>query len=156
MAGEAITTVIGNLVADPESRQVGAHTVVGLTIAVTGRQYKDGEWVDGESTFFRCSAWREVGQHAAQSLSKGMRVIATGKLQQRNWEKDGQKRSAIELEIDEIGPSLRYATASVQRAQSNGNQAARAVQARGQGGPANVQQRQQQQAAIPYDEDIPF
>ncbi|HEV7742014.1 MAG TPA: single-stranded DNA-binding protein [Pseudolysinimonas sp.] len=120
MAGETIITVVGNLTADPELRytQTGL-AVANFTIASTPRTFdrQANDWKDGEALFLRASCWREFAEHVAGSLTKGSRVVATGRLKQRSYEtKEGEKRTAIELEVDEIGPSLRYATAQVTRA----------------------------------------
>lgn len=127
MAGETIVTVVGNLTADPELRytQNGA-AVANFTIASTPRNFDraSNEWKDGEALFLRASVWREFAEHVASSLTKGMRVVAQGRLRQRSYQdRDGNNRTAIELEVDEIGPSLRYATAQVTRAQSSGQAA---------------------------------
>ncbi|MBT1181762.1 single-stranded DNA-binding protein [Bifidobacterium sp. CP2] len=123
MAGETTITIIGNLTADPELRTIGSGaTVASFTIASTPRNYdrQSGQWQDGQALFMRCSAWRDLADHCAQSLSKGMRVIATGRLQQRSYQaSDGSNRTVVEMQVDEIGPSLRYATAQVTR-QSSG------------------------------------
>lgn len=123
MAGETIITVVGNLTADPELRYTqNGLAVANFTIASTPRAFdrQSNEWKDGEALFLRASCWREFAEHVAGSLTKGSRVIASGRLKQRSYEtKEGEKRTTFELEVDEIGPSLRYATASVQRAQSN-------------------------------------
>ena len=120
MAGETIITVVGNLTADPELRYTQSGlAVANFTIASTPRSFDraSNDWKDGEALFLRASCWREFAEHVAGSLTKGSRVIATGRLKQRSYEtKEGEKRTAIELEIDEIGPSLRYATAQVTRA----------------------------------------
>lgn len=120
MAGETVITVVGNLTADPELRYTqNGLPVANFTIASTPRNFDraSGEWKDGEALFLRASVWREFAEHVAGSLTKGMRVIAQGRLRQRSYEtREGEKRTAIELEIDEIGPSLRYATAQVTRA----------------------------------------
>ncbi|GAA1722974.1 single-stranded DNA-binding protein [Microbacterium paludicola] len=120
MAGETVITVVGNLTADPELRYTqNGLPVANFTIASTPRNFDraSGEWKDGEALFLRASVWREFAEHVAGSLTKGMRVIAQGRLRQRSYEdREGQKRTSIELEIDEIGPSLRYATAQVTRA----------------------------------------
>lgn len=122
MAGETIITVVGNLTADPELRYTQSGlAVANFTIASTPRSFDraTNDWKDGEALFLRASCWREFAEHVAGSLTKGSRVIATGRLKQRSYEtKEGEKRTAIELEIDEIGPSLRYATAQVTRASS--------------------------------------
>jgi single-strand DNA-binding protein len=120
MAGETIITVVGNLTADPELRYTqNGLAVANFTIASTPRTFDRAanDWKDGEALFLRASCWREFAEHVAGSLTKGSRVIATGRLKQRSYEtKEGEKRTSIELEIDEIGPSLRYATAQVTRA----------------------------------------
>jgi len=120
MAGETIITVVGNLTADPELRYTqGGLAVANFTIASTPRTFDRAanDWKDGEALFLRASCWREFAEHVAGSLTKGSRVVATGRLKQRSYEtKEGEKRTSIELEVDEIGPSLRYATAQVTRA----------------------------------------
>jgi single-strand DNA-binding protein len=135
MAGETVITVVGNLTSDPELRYTqNGLAVANFTIASTPRNYDraSSEWKDGEALFLRASVWREFAEHVAGSLTKGSRVIATGRLKQRSYEtKEGEKRTSIELEVDEIGPSLRYATAQVTRAQSSGGGGGR--------GPAAVQ-----------------
>lgn len=119
MAGETIITIIGNLTADPELRTTGQGSAVcNLTIASTPRTYsrQTGQWEDGQPLFLRCSAWRDLATHCAASLAKGMRVIAQGRLQQRSYQaQDGSNRTVLELQIDDIGPSLRYATTQVSR-----------------------------------------
>ena len=124
MAGETIITVVGNLTADPELRYTqGGLAVANFTIASTPRTFdrQTNDWKDGEALFLRASCWREFAEHVAGSLTKGSRVIATGRLKQRSYDdRDGNKRTAIELEVDEIGPSLRYATAQVTRASGGG------------------------------------
>lgn len=125
MAGETTITVIGNLTNDPELRFTPAGAAVAnFTIASTPREFdrQNNAWKDGETLFLRASVWREQAENVAQSLVKGMRVIASGRLKSRSYEtKEGEKRTVIELEIDEIGPSLKYAEARVQRTQ-RGNQ----------------------------------
>ena len=121
MAGETIITVVGNLTADPEIRTTGSGAAVAsFTIASTPRTWNrnTNQFEDGQALFMRCSAWRDMAEHCAQSLAKGMRVIAQGRLTQHSWEDEQhQKRSSMELQVDEIGPSLRYATAQVAKAQ---------------------------------------
>ena len=124
MAGETIITVVGNLTADPELRTTsnGAN-VAGFTIAATPRTFnrQSNQWEDGQALFMRCSAWRDMAEHCAQSLTKGMRVIAQGRLTQRSYQgNDGIQRTVVELQVDEVGPSLRYATAQVRRVQQGG------------------------------------
>jgi len=119
MANEIVMTVIGNLTADPTLTYTQSGlAVANFTIASTPRTFDKakGEYVDGEATFLRASVWREFAENVAGSLTKGMRVIASGRLKQRSFEtREGEKRTTFELEVDEIGPSLRYATASVTR-----------------------------------------
>jgi single-strand DNA-binding protein len=123
MANDTIITVVGNLTADPEMRYTqNGVAVANFTIASTPRTFDraSNEWKDGEALFLRASVWREFAEHVASSLTKGSRVVATGRLRQRSFEtKEGEKRTSIELEVDEIGPSLRYATAAVTRAPSS-------------------------------------
>lgn len=120
MAGDTIITVVGNLTADPEvgQTQAGMH-YANFTVASTPRTFdrQSNEWKDGEALFMRCTAWRDQADHAAASLTRGTRVIVTGKLKQRSFEdRDKNKRTVIELEVDEVGPSLLFANADVQRA----------------------------------------
>lgn len=125
MTGETIITVVGNLTADPELRYTqGGLAVANFTIASTPRTFdrQANDWKDGDALFLRASCWREFAEHVAGSLTKGSRVVATGRLKQRNYDdRDGNKRTAIELEVDEIGPSLRYATAQVTRGSGGSN-----------------------------------
>jgi single-strand DNA-binding protein len=123
MAGETVITVVGNLTSDPELRYTqNGLAVANFTIASTPRNFDraSNDWKDGDALFLRASVWREFAEHVAGTLTKGSRVIATGRLKQRSYEtKEGEKRTSIELEVDEIGPSLRYATAQVTRAASS-------------------------------------
>lgn len=122
MAGETFITVIGNLTSDPELRYTQAGiAVANFTVASTPRAFdkSSNDWKDGDPLFLRASCWRDMAEHVAGSLSKGSRVIAQGRLTQRSYEtKEGEKRTSIELEVDAIGPDLRYATAQVIRAGS--------------------------------------
>ncbi|MEU7677922.1 single-stranded DNA-binding protein [Micromonospora taraxaci] len=123
MSGDTVITVIGNLTADPELRfTTGGHAVAKFSVASTPRMFdkQSQEWKDGEALFLNCSIWRDVAEHVAESLTRGARVVVVGRLRQRSYEKDGQKRTVIELEVDEIGPSLRYATAKVDKAARTG------------------------------------
>ncbi|GMA23689.1 single-stranded DNA-binding protein [Luteimicrobium album] len=124
MAGETIITVIGNLTGDPELRFTpSGAAVANFTVASTPRTFdrQSNEWKDGETLFMRCSIWREAAENIAESLTKGTRVIASGRLVQRSYEtREGEKRTVVELQVDEIGPSLRYATAKVTRASRGG------------------------------------
>ena len=122
MAGETTITVIGNLVDDPELRFTPSGApVANFRIASTPRTFdrQTNEWKDGEALFMRCNVWRQAAENVAETLTRGARVIVTGRLKQRSYEtKEGEKRTVVELEVDEIGPSLRYATAQVTRAAS--------------------------------------
>ena len=142
MAGETVITVVGNLTADPELRYTqNGLPVANFTIASTPRTFdrQANEWKDGEALFLRASVWREFAEHVAGSLTKGMRVVAQGRLRQRSYQdREGNNRTSIELEVDEIGPSLRYATAQVTRAASGG------------GGQRPAQQQQQQVSEEPW------
>lgn len=139
MAGETIVTVVGNLTADPELRYTQSGlAVANFTIASTPRSFDraSNDWKDGEALFLRASVWREFAEHVASSLTKGSRVIAQGRLKQRSYEtKEGEKRTSIELDVDEIGPSLRYATAQVTRSASVGSSGGQGAQ---RGGAAPV------------------
>lgn len=122
MAGDTVITVIGNLTADPELRwtQSGA-AVADFTVASTPRTYdrNAGEWRDGDTLFMRCSVWRETAENVAESLRKGMRVIVQGRLTQRSYDtQQGERRTVVELQVDEVGPSLRRARAQVTRVQT--------------------------------------
>lgn len=124
MAGDTTITVVGNLTADPELRFTpSGAAVANFTVASTPRIYdrQSGEWKDGEALFLRCNIWREAAENVAESLTRGSRVIVTGRLKQRSFEtKEGEKRTVMEVEVDEIGPSLRYATAKVNKANRGG------------------------------------
>ena len=123
MAGETIITVVGNLTSDPELRALSnGASVASFTIASTPRTFNrnTNQFEDGPALFMRCSAWRDLAEHCANSLSKGTRVIAQGRLSQRSYQaQDGSNRTVVELTVDEIGPSLRYATAQVNRQSSS-------------------------------------
>lgn len=150
MAGETVITVVGNLTADPEMRTTrNGSTVANFSIASTPRVFdkQSNQWVDGDALFLRCTAWRDMAQHCAQTLRKGMRVIAQGRLTQHSWEDEQhQKRTSVELQVDEIGPSLKYATAQVQKMQSGGSQG------NANGGGYQQPQQAQQQAQAPADD----
>lgn len=124
MAGETTITVIGNLVDDPELRFTpSGAAVANFRIASTPRTFdkNSNEWKGGETLFLRSSIWREAAENVAETLTKGMRVVAQGFLRSRSYEKDGQKQTVFEFEIDEIGPSLKWASAKVTRTQRNNN-----------------------------------
>jgi single-strand DNA-binding protein len=124
VAGDTIITVIGNLTADPELRFTpSGAAVANFTVASTPRIFdrQTNEWKDGEALFLRCNIWREAAENVAESLVRGSRVIASGRLKQRSFEtREGEKRTVVELEVDEIGPSLKYATAKVNKASRSG------------------------------------
>jgi single-strand DNA-binding protein len=119
MAGETVITVIGNLTADPELRFTpSGAAVANFTVAATPRTFdrQSGEWKDGDALFMRCNVWRQAAENVAETLTRGMRVMVQGRLRQRSFEtREGEKRTVVELEVDEVGPSLRYATAKVNK-----------------------------------------
>ena len=120
MSGDTAITLVGNLTADPELRftQSGV-PVAGFTVASTPRIFDraSGEWKDGDALFLRCTLWRQPAENVAETLTKGARVIVTGRLKQRSYDtREGEKRTVVEVDVEEIGPSLRYATARVTRA----------------------------------------
>jgi single-strand DNA-binding protein len=136
MANDTTITVIGNLTSDPELRFTpSGSAVANFTLASTPRTFdrQSNEWKDGETLFLRASVWREAAENVAESLTKGMRVIVSGRLKSRSYEdkKSGEKRTVIELEVDEIGPSLKYANAKVNRTQRSGGQGNSGGQASG-------------------------
>ncbi len=159
MTGETIITVVGNLTADPELRYTqNGLPVANFTIASTPRSFdrQANEWKDGEALFMRASVWREFAEHVAGSLTKGMRVIATGRLKQRTYQdREGNNRTAIELEVDEIGPSLRYATAQVVRAAGKGGAVQPAAQS-DQWATAQPGDSEPWPASGSYGDDTPF
>jgi len=124
MAGDTVITIIGNLTADPELRFTpSGAAVANFTVASTPRQFdrQTNEWKDGETLFMRCSVWRDAAENVAESLQRGMRVIVSGRLKSRSYEtKEGEKRTVVEMDVDEIGPSLRSATAKVNKTQRGG------------------------------------
>ncbi|MFI8792630.1 single-stranded DNA-binding protein [Streptomyces sp. NPDC055105] len=125
MAGETVITVVGNLVDDPELRFTpNGAAVAKFRVASTPRTFdrQTNEWKDGESLFLTCSVWRQAAENAAESLTRGMRVIVQGRLKQRSYEKDGVKHTVFELDVEEVGPSLRSATAKVTKAAKGGQQ----------------------------------
>lgn len=130
MANEPIITLIGNLVADPELRFTpSGSAVANLTVASTPRTRNGDEWEDGETLFLRGSVWNELAENVAETLQKGQRVIVQGRLKARSYETtEGEMRTVNEIEIDEIGPSLRFATAVVSRAPQKKETAAPVVQ----------------------------
>ena len=137
MAGDTVLTIIGNLTSDPELRWTpSGAAVANFTIASTPRTLdrQTQEWKDGEALFLRCNVWRQAAENVAESLTRGSRVMAQGRLKQRSFEtKEGEKRTVIEMEVDEIGPSLRYATATVAKSARSHDRPGGAVGA-GRGG----------------------
>ncbi|ALE75560.1 single-stranded DNA-binding protein [Pseudonocardia sp. EC080625-04] len=124
MAGETVITVVGNLTADPELRFTpSGAAVANFTVASTPRTFdrQSGEWKDGEALFLRCNIWRQAAENVAESLTRGARVVVQGRLRQRSFEtREGEKRTVVEMEVDEVGPSLRYATAKVNKVSRGG------------------------------------
>lgn len=124
MAGETVITVVGNLTGDPELRFTpSGAAVANFTIASTPRTFdrQTNEWKDGDTLFLNCSIWRQAAENVAESLQKGMRVVAQGRLKARSYEtREGEKRTVMELDVDEVGPSLKYATAKVTRVTRGG------------------------------------
>jgi single-strand DNA-binding protein len=124
MAGETVITVVGNLVDDPELRFTpSGAAVANFRIASTPRTFdkQSNEWKDGDSLFLSCAVWRQAAENVAESLQKGMRVVVTGRLKSRQYEtREGEKRTVFEIDVEEVGPSLKYATAKVTRASRSG------------------------------------
>ncbi len=124
MAGETVITLIGNLTGDPELRFTpSGAAVANFTVASTPRTFdrQTNEWKDGETLFMRCAIWRDAAENVAESLQRGTRVVVTGRLKSRSYEtKEGEKRTVVEMDVDEVGPSLRYATAKVNKTQRGG------------------------------------
>lgn len=155
MAGDTVITVIGNLTDDPELRFTpSGAAVANFTIASTPRVFKrdSNSWEDGDTLFMRCSVWRQYAENVAESLVRGSRVIASGRLKQRSYEtREGEKRTVVELEVDEIGPALRYATAKVQRTQRSGS----AGGGFSGGGPAGAPSGESAASADPWASSTP-
>jgi single-strand DNA-binding protein len=124
MANETEIHIVGNLTADPELRFTqNGHAVASCSVARTPRTFdpKTGEWRDGEALFLRCNIWRDQGEHVAESLRRGMRVIVVGRLRMRSFEtREGAKRTVVEIDVDDLGPSLKYATATVVKVTKSG------------------------------------
>lgn len=161
MANDTTITVIGNLTADPELRftQSGV-AVASFTIASTPRSFdkQANEWKDGEALFMRCSIWRDAAENVAESLEKGSRVIAQGRLKQRSFtDREGNNRTSIELDVDEIGPSLKYATAKANKVQRGQGGTSRTPNVQGEGWGAQ-NRAQAAPAADPWagGDPIPF
>ena len=160
MADEPVVTVVGNLTRDPEIRFLGNGAgVANFTVASTPRTFdkQAGEWKDGEALFLRCSVWRQAAENVVDSLTKGARVIVTGRLKQRSYEKDGEKRTVFELEVDEVGPSLRYATAKVSKVERQSSGGSRDAWSSGQAQPASSGGRRGQPVkGMATGDDPPF
>ncbi|MFI6227069.1 single-stranded DNA-binding protein [Micromonospora echinospora] len=168
MAGDTTITVIGNLTDDPELRFTPSGAAVAKFRVASTPRFLDkasGEWKDGEPLFLSCTVWRQVAEHVAESLQRGSRVIVSGRLRQRSYEtREGEKRTVIELEVDEIGPSLRYATAKVQKMSRSGGGGG-GFGGGGQGGGGNFDDPWASAAPAPsrggsgggnFDEEPPF
>jgi single-strand DNA-binding protein len=118
MAGEPVMTLVGNAANDAELKYTPSGAALAtFTLAVTPRIKQGDSWKDGETTWFRCSVWREMAEQVAETVTKGMRLIVHGRFKTRQYEKDGQTRTSIEIDVEEVGPSLRYATAQVKKMQ---------------------------------------
>ena len=141
MAGETIITLVGNLTADPELRFTPSGApVANFTVASTPRTFDraTSEWKDGDAMFINCSVWRQAAENVAETLTKGMRVIVQGRLKSRSYEtREGERRTVFEIEVDEVGPSLRYATAKVNRTSGGGGGGGGYSQQGGSGGGDN-------------------
>ncbi|MEV1013736.1 single-stranded DNA-binding protein [Micromonospora sp. NPDC049801] len=121
MANEPLITIVGNATDDAQLRFTpSGAAVANFTVAVTPRVKRGDEWADGDTTFFRCAVWREMAEQVAETVTKGMRLIVHGRFKTRQYEKDGQPRLSVEIDVDEVGPSLRYATAKIQKASRSG------------------------------------
>jgi single-strand DNA-binding protein len=156
MSGETVVTVVGNLTADPELKFTSSGAgVASFTVASTPRMFdkQTNEWRDGEALFLRCNVWRQPAENVAESLTRGMRVMVSGRLRQRSFETAaGEKRTVVELEVDEVGPSLKYAKATVSKVSRNGSAPAPAASSR-----STLRAPAGRAAAPVYDDDeAPF
>ncbi|NUS42601.1 MAG: single-stranded DNA-binding protein [Mycobacteriaceae bacterium] len=170
MAGDTYVTVIGNLTADPELRFTpSGAAVANFTVASTPRNFdrQSGEWKDGEALFMRCSIWREAAENVAETLTRGARVVCYGRLTQRSYEtREGEKRTVVEMAVEEIGPSLRYATAKVNKVNrgsgggggfgGGGGQTSRGGQDSGGADPWGSAPQAGSFAGAPADDEPPF
>jgi single-strand DNA-binding protein len=141
MASDNTVTLVGNITDDPELRFTpSGAAVANFTVAVNRRfRNQEGSWEDKLDGFFRCNCWREMAENVAESLQKGSRVVVTGRLQQRSWDdQDGNRRSAFEVQVDEVGPSLRWATATVQKSKRSSGGPSTGGDDWGSGSPAQV------------------
>ncbi|MCZ9352964.1 single-stranded DNA-binding protein [Streptomyces mutabilis] len=158
MAGETVITVVGNLVDDPELRYTPSGAAVAkFRIASTPRTFdrQTNEWKDGEALFLTCSVWRQAAEHVAESLARGLRVIVQGRLKQRSYEdREGVKRTVYELDVDEVGPSLTYATAKVTKTTGSSRPTNDQPQGGGWGAPSAQQQPAAQAGG--YSDEPPF
>ncbi len=138
MAGDTVITIVGNVTGDPELRFTpSGAAVANFTVASTPRAFdrQSNEWKDGETLFMRCSVWRDAAENVAESLQRGTRVIVTGRLKSRSYEtKEGEKRTVVEMDVDEVGPSLRYASAKVTKTQRGSGGGGFGSSGSGQGG----------------------
>lgn len=154
MSGETLICVVGNLTADAELRFTpSGAAVANFTVASTPRVFDktSQEWKDGQPLFLRCNIWRQPAENAAETLTRGMRVVVYGRLVQRSWDdkESGQKRTVVELEVEEVGPSLKYATAKVTKTTSGSNQSAGQTS-------SNRDRSTQHQVTVPDDSEPPF
>lgn len=150
MANEPMIYLVGNATGDAELRFLSSGVgVASFSVAVTPR-VKDGDnWADGETTYYRCSAWRQMAEAVGETVTKGMRLVVHGRLKTRTWEKDGEKRLSLEVDVEEVGPSLRYATATVTKVARDGAR---------QGAPASGggDQWASARTSAPVDDSPPF
>jgi single-strand DNA-binding protein len=155
MAGDTVITIVGNLTDDPELRFTpSGAAVASFTVASTPRflDRQTNEWRDGDALFLKCSIWRQAAENVAESLQRGMRVMVQGRLKQRSYEtSDGQKRTVYEVEVDEVGPSLKYATAKVNKTQRSGGGFGQPAQSGGQAGGQTSAQRAEDPWATPVN-----
>ncbi|MGW1917474.1 single-stranded DNA-binding protein [Streptomyces sp. NPDC002076] len=158
--GETPLTIVGNLTDDPELRFTPSGVAMAkFFVASTPRSYDktSGQWQDGTAMFLRCTAWRDLAQHIADSLTKGARVVVTGRLRQHNWQTDqGENRSMLALEVDDIGPSLRFATAKVNGIQRNGSAPSPAADAWNTPAPARTTSATSGWGTPPTGDEPPF
>jgi single-strand DNA-binding protein len=156
VAGETVITVVGNLTDDPELRfTASGAAVANFTVASTPRFFdkNSGDWKDGDALFLRCSIWRQAAENVAETLTKGARVIVQGRLKQRSYEtREGEKRTVYELDVDEVGPSLRYATAKVTKVTRSGGGGG----GFGGGAPSAPPADDPWASAAPVDDEPPF
>ena len=160
MAGETVITVVGNLTDDPELRFTpSGAAVANFRVASTPRTFdrQSGEWKDGEALFLNCSVWRQAAENVAESLVKGSRVVVQGRLKQRSFEtREGERRTVVELDVDEVGPSLRYATAKVTKGERGGGRSQGGQSASGGYGQQGGQPSAPQPGAAPAQQTDPW